>query len=119
MKFALLVYENSAAFAERDDPKKRTAYWSDWAIYTSAIRDAGIMLDGAGFQPPDNGVVVQIVRGKLKVEEGPYAGTNEQLGGYYVIDVPDLDTALDWAARLPCATTGKVEVRPLLQRGPR
>lgn len=117
MKFALLVYETASEFAARSDPKRKEAYWAGWSGYTKAIKDAGIMVDGAGLQTPDNATIVQLKGGRRQVQDGPFADTKEQLGGYYIIDVPDLDTALDWAARLPCATTGKVEVRPTLQRG--
>jgi hypothetical protein len=72
------------------------------------------MVGGAGLQPPPLGTTVRERDGKRHVQDGPYADTKEQLGGFYEIDVPDLDTALDWAARCPSASTGAVEVRPNL-----
>ena len=59
---------------------------------------------------------MQVAGGKRQVQDGPFADTKEQLGGFFVIDVADLDTALAWAARAPCAATGGVEVRPVLPR---
>ena len=61
---------------------------------------------------------MRVVDGKRRVQDGPFADTKEQLGGYFVIDVPDLDTALAWAARSPSAATAGVEVRPVLAMKP-
>jgi len=72
------------------------------------------MVGGSALQPPAVATTVRQRDGKRQVQDGPYAETKEQLGGYYEIEVADLDTALDWAARCPAATTGVVEVRPNL-----
>jgi hypothetical protein len=72
------------------------------------------MIGGAALQPPQAATMVRQRDGKRHVQDGPYAEAKEQLGSYYVINVPDLDTALDWAARCPAAATGAVEVRPNL-----
>jgi hypothetical protein len=69
---------------------------------------------GKGLEPPSTGTTVRLRDGERIVQDGPYADTKEQLGGFFVIDVPDLDAALDWAARCPAATDGVVEVRPVL-----
>ena len=72
------------------------------------------MVGGSGLQPPSVATTVRQRDDKRQVQDGPYADTKEQLGGYYEIEVADLDTALDWAARCPAAATGAVEVRPNL-----
>ena len=72
------------------------------------------MAGGAGLQPPQQATTIRHQDGTQRVQDGPYAEAKEQLGGYYVIDVPDLDQALAWAARCPAASTGAVEVRPNL-----
>ena len=72
------------------------------------------MVGGSALQPPAVATTVRQRDGKRQVQDGPYAETKEQLGGYYEIEVADLDTALDWAARCPAASTGAVEVRPNL-----
>jgi hypothetical protein len=72
------------------------------------------MVGGSGLQPPAVATTVRQRDGKRQVQDGPYAETKEQLGGYFEIEVADLDTALDWAARCPAAATGAVEVRPNL-----
>lgn len=72
------------------------------------------MVGGAALQPPSAATTVRQQNGKQHVQDGPYADTKEQLGGYFVIEVPDLDKALEWAARCPAAAAGAVEVRPNL-----
>ena len=83
----------------------------------TAMHGAGIVKSGAGLEPPSTATSLRIQGGKRRVQDGPFADAKEQLGGFYVIDVPDLDTALEWAARAPCATTGGVEVRPIHSGG--
>ena len=114
MKYALLCYESAAAFAAREDPNKSGAYWDSWMAYGQALRQAGVFVEGAGFLPPDKGTSVRIKNDKRTVHDGPYAESKEQLGGYYVIDVADLDAALSWAAKAPSSSDGTTEVRPLL-----
>jgi hypothetical protein len=72
------------------------------------------MVGGAGLQPANVATTPRLGDGKRQVQDGPYADTKEQLGGYYVINVPDLDIALDWAARIPAAPGSVIEVRPNL-----
>ena len=112
MQFTILVYETQSELAARTDPKRKDAYWGAYRAYTKALRDAGVMVGGAGLEPPRTGTTVRAHDGKRRVQDGPFADTKEQLGGYYVIDVPDLDKALEWAARCPSASTGSAEVRP-------
>jgi hypothetical protein len=114
MKYTILIYENEAEFRSRTDERRKEAYWGAYRAYTQALQAAGVMVGGAGLQPPPVGTTVRQRDGKRQVQDGPYAETKEQLGGFYQIDVPDLDTALDWAARCPAASTGAVEVRPNL-----
>jgi hypothetical protein len=114
MKYTILIYENETAFTSRTDERRKDAYWGAYRAYTQALQAAGVMVGGAGLQPPPLGTTVRQRDGKRQVQDGPYAETKEQLGGFYEIDVPDLDTALDWAAGCPAATTGAVEVRPNL-----
>ncbi len=86
----------------------------DWSAYTQALIEAGIMVSGAGLQGTDTATTVQVRSGERLLTDGPFADTKEHLLGFYVIDVPDLDTALDWAAKVPNVRTGSVEVRPVL-----
>lgn len=114
MKFALLFQEPAAEFAARNDPAKAPAYWGAWKAYIEAVRAAGVMVGGAGLMPPDTATTLRLRGGERLVQDGPFADTKEQLGGFVMIDVPDLDAALAWAARSPAASVGSVEVRPEL-----
>ena len=114
MKYTILVYESESDFRARTDPQRKDAYWATYRAYTKALTDAGVMIGGAGLQPPGRGTTVRHYDGKRDVQDGPYADSKEQLGGYYVIEVRDLDAALEWAVRCPAASSGAVEVRPNL-----
>lgn len=114
MKYTILIYETETDFSARADERRKDAYWGAYRAYTKALTEAGVMVGGAGLQPVRNATTVRQKGGKRQVQDGPYAEAKEQLGGYYVIEVPDLDSALDWAARCPAAATGAVEVRPNL-----
>jgi hypothetical protein len=114
MKYTILIYESETDFGARTDDRRKTAYWGAYREYTQALKVAGVMVGGAPLQPAQLGTTVRQRDGKRYVQDGPYAEAKEQLGGYYEIDVADLDTALDWAARCPAASTGAVEVRPNL-----
>lgn len=112
MHYTLLAYESPASFALRDDPNKNQAYVAGWTAYTKTLIDAGILVSGAGLQLPDTATTVALIDGKRQVQDGPYADTKEQLGGFYIIDVANLDTALEWAARVPAGVGSVIEVRP-------
>ncbi len=114
MQYALLLTESPEDFASRTDPARADAYWASWSAYVAAIHESGIFVAGAGLQPPDTATTVRIRGGSTEVQDGPFADVKEQLGGVFVIEVPDLDAALEWAARCPSTSTASVEVRPVL-----
>jgi hypothetical protein len=114
MQYMLLLNEPETEFAKRADPDQAGAYWGGWNAFIGAMAEAGIIIKGDGLQGPHTATTVRVRDGKRLVQDGPFADTKEQLGGYFVIDVPDLDTALDWAARAPSAAYASVEVRPVL-----
>lgn len=114
MQFMLILNETAADFDRRNDPVQAGDYWGGWTAFIGAMAKAGVIVNGDGLQGPMTATTVRVRDGKRVVEDGPYADTKEQLGGYFVIDVPDLDAALDWAARAPSALTASVEVRPVL-----
>jgi hypothetical protein len=109
MKFALLVHVNKEAGDQVDATTARAAGMA----YGEALRAAGIFVAGAGLESPQSATVVSVRKGQRQVHDGPYAETKEYLGGFVIVDVPDLDAALEWAARHPAAALGQVEVRPL------
>ncbi len=86
---------------------------TDWVAYTSALHAAGVLVAGHALHSPDAATSVQVRHGRRLLIDGPFADTKEHLIGYYVLDVPHLDVALDWAAKAPNARTGTIEVRPL------
>lgn len=114
MKFMMTMIETMDDFAKRDDPTQAPAYWAAWMAYSKAIEESGVLQNAAGLQPPSTGATVRLADGKRHVQDGPFADSKEQLGGYFVVDVADLDAALELAAKAPCASSGAVEVRPLL-----
>ncbi|WP_035985912.1 YciI family protein [Leptolyngbya sp. KIOST-1] len=108
MQYAILVYETEHDLAHRE--QQMPAY----SAYSQALADAGVMVGGAALHPSHTATTLQLKDGQRQVQDGPFADTKEQLGGFFLIEVPDLDTALDWAARCPAASNCAVEVRPLL-----
>jgi hypothetical protein len=90
------------------------AYNAGWMAYVGALHKSGVVVNGHGLEGPHAATSIRVRGDKRQVQDGPFADTKEQLGGYFVINVADLDAALEWAARAPCASTGGVEVRPVL-----
>jgi hypothetical protein len=114
MQYMLIFNETAEELARREDPAAAPEYWGAWSAFVAAIGSAGVVVSGNALQPPRTGTRVRIVDGARQVQDGPYADTHEHLGGYFVVEVPHLDAALEWAARAPCASAGSVEVRPVL-----
>jgi hypothetical protein len=112
MKYMLLIYGNEAA-ARSASKEAVGQIVAAYGAYTEAMKKAGVHVDSSRLQPTSAGTTVRVANGKTEVLDGPYAETKEQLAGYYMIDVPDLDAALSWAARCPGASHGTMEVRPL------
>jgi hypothetical protein len=112
MQYMLMLYVR-----EGDWPKLTKAEQEQgmaaYTAYTEALRKAGVFAGGNRLQPGSAATTVRIANGKSQVLDGPFADAKEQLGGYYMIDVPDLDAAISWAARCPTAGHGVVEVRPV------
>ena len=112
MKYMLLIYGNEAALqsaSAADLEEMHAAY----VAYTEALHKAGVWVGGSRLRPTSDATSVRTREGKVEVLDGPYAETKEQLGGYYMIDVPDLDQAIDWAKKCPAAQFGTIEVRPI------
>ncbi len=112
MQYMLLIYGNEAGLqsaSKADVDQMHAAY----GAYSEALQKAGVIVGGNRLRPTASASTVRVANGKTQVLDGPYAETKEQLGGYYMIDVPDLDAALSWAARCPGASHGAMEVRPI------
>jgi hypothetical protein len=108
MKYALLVYQSQESFDRRD-----AAMMAAGRAYGEALQAAGVFVGGAGLESPQTATTVSVREGKRQVHDGPYAETKEFLAGFGIIEVPDLDAALEWAARHPAIGYSSVEIRPL------
>src|SRR5215470_12153017 len=109
MRYALLVFQPQEQF----ELPRESSMIAAGKAYGEALRAAGVVVTAAGLQSPHSATMVSVRDGKRQVHDGPYAETKEFLGGFVIIDVPDLDAALEWAARHPAAATSAVEVRPV------
>jgi hypothetical protein len=114
MEYLLIMTETADEFAQRDDAGRAGEYWGAWSAFVTALNESGIVRAGAALQPPQTATTVRTRQGEIVVEDGPFADSKEQLGGFFVIEVADLDEALEWARRCPAAVSGAVEVRPVL-----
>jgi len=85
-----------------------------WRAYDRALNEAGVFVEGSGLQHPSTATTVRLEEGRRLVQDGPFANTREQLGGYIIVETKSLNDALDWAARCPAAGYGAIEVRPVL-----
>ena len=112
MKYLLLIYGNEAGMLSASQEMAGQMI-AAYGAYTEAMKKAGVHVDSSRLRPTSAGTTVRVANGKTEVLDGPYAETKEQLGGYYMVDVPDLDAALSWAPRCPGASHGAIEVRPL------
>ena len=112
MKFMLLINGDESRL-NPDQPAGTAPVSPEFMAYTEAMQKAGIMLGGDRLRPTSAGARVRVRDGKSVVLDGPYADAKEQLGGYYMIDVPSLDEAIAWAVRCPAAKYGTIDVRPL------
>jgi len=113
MLYALLIYEKQADFARRYSPVETNEYVGAWRTYYQAMVEAGIYVGGHPLDVPETATTVRLSDNKSQIQDGPYANTKEQLGGFILLELPSLDAALEWAARCPAAAYGAVEVRPL------
>ncbi|WP_237153318.1 YciI family protein [Oryzibacter oryziterrae] len=114
MKYVLVVHEGPEGLATLRDPARCGPYMGAWGAYAKALVDAGVFAGGAGLQLPETATAVRKAAGKVQVQDGPFADSKEQLAGFFQIDVPDLDKAIEWAGKSPIADGGVMEVRPAI-----
>ena len=101
MEYMMAIHEGPDAWAARQDFSRREEYWASWMAYIQAIRQAGIVKAGNGLEPPETGTTVRLRDGRRQVQDGPFADTKEQLGGFFVLEVPDLDVGAGLGGALP------------------
>jgi hypothetical protein len=114
-RYMLLIAEGASTIQPGDPDWD--AMMGEYNAFSGWLREQGWMLGGDALQPPETATTVQVRDGRRIVTDGPFAETKEQLGGYYVVDVPSLDDALEAAARIPGARMGRIEVREIAELG--
>ena len=117
MKYMLLIYNNPAEEPAYGSPEFEQMMAGFFAA-NEQMRNDGVLCDGDGLQGVETATSLRIKAGKVETMDGPFAETHEHLGGYYVVDVEDLDAALKYAALIPAAHFGTIEVRPLMDYAP-
>jgi hypothetical protein len=116
MKYMLLIYGDEKAWTRLSKAEVDHVTGAYFA-YTEEMRKAGAFVAGDPLKATDTATTVRARGGKTTHTDGPFAETKEQLGGYYLLEVPDLDAALRWAAKCPGAAHGSIEVRPVMPMG--
>ncbi len=117
MQYLLLLRSDEVGWAKLD-PETQNQWVGAYEAFAQALGDAGVFRGSNRLEPTSQGATVRVTDGKPQVLDGPFADSKEQLGGYFVIEVPDLDSAVAWATRCPGARHGLVEVRAVGE-GPR
>jgi hypothetical protein len=112
MQYLLMLHSSETGWSNMT-PAQQEQGVAAYNAFTEALKKAGALVGSNRLQPTSAATTVRVANGKTQVLNGPYADSKEQLGGYYLIDVTDLDAAISWAARCPGASHGIVEVRPI------
>ena len=116
MRYLCLIYFDEQEAANMSE-EEMGVIMEAYGKYTEALQGAGAMLAGEALQPTATATTVQVRNGSTLTTDGPFAETKEQLGGFYMIEAKDLDEAIAWAAKIPGATGGSIEVRPIMEFG--
>jgi hypothetical protein len=113
MKYALTIYRDESAVQDAT-PEEMAAISQAYMNLTKMMEAKGALVAGEGLYPTPTATTVRVRDGERSVSDGPFAETKEQLGGFYVLDCKDLDEAIEWAAQIPGAQSGSVEIRPVM-----
>ena len=116
MKYMLLIHDEEKAWAKLTEAERQKMY-AEYGAFSTELRAAGQHLASSQLQPTSTATSVRVRDGKRLVTDGPFAETREQLGGYYLIEAKNLDEAIGWAAKVPSAKVGTIEVRPIVEMG--
>jgi hypothetical protein len=114
MQYMLLIYDDEAIFQNMSE-EERGRFLNEYFAYSDELRAAGAYVAADALQPTSDATTVRVRDGEQLVTDGPFAETKEQLGGYYLIEAESLDEATAWAAKIPSARLGSIEVRPVMQ----
>lgn len=113
MQYMILIHGEESTWATMP-PAEAQAAFASYMAYNQELVAAGVMRGGGQLKPTHTATTVRVRSGAVQLTDGPFAETKEQFGGYYLIEVADLDAALAWAAKCPGALVGSVEVRPIM-----
>jgi hypothetical protein len=113
MKYLLTIYGDESGWNDLS-PEESQQIMAAYGAFGEKAQAAGAMLGGEGLQPTSTATTVRVRNGETLTTDGPFAETREQLGGYYLFECKDLDEAIGWAAQIPGAQSGSVEVRPVM-----
>lgn len=114
MQYLLMIYENEKVWVDMPEAQ-RNSMFGEYMTYTNDIKATKHFIAGDALQPVATATTVRVRDGKTQVTDGPFAETREQLGGFFMIDAPDLDAAINIASRIPAAKKGTVEIRPVVE----
>ncbi|HEX2037788.1 MAG TPA: YciI family protein [Chloroflexota bacterium] len=114
MRYACLIYTDEAASPPDDSPEAQQVF-AAYDAFEREAREAGVYDVGEALHEVAKATTVRVRNGERLVTDGPFAETKEQLGGFYILNCKDLDEALAWAAKIPAATRGSIEVRPIME----
>ena len=112
MKYLLMICTDEVAEARMSQPAMADMM-KQYFAFTQDAKDKGVYVGGNALQPTSTATTVRVRDGKTITSDGPFTETKEQIGGYYLMECKDLDEAIAWAARIPSATNGSIEVRPI------
>ena len=113
MRYLLTIYGDESGWNDVT-PEQSGQIMAAYGAFGEEAQKAGVLLGGEGLQPTSTATTVRVRDGEALTTDGPFAETREQLGGYYLLDCTDLDDAISWAAKIPGARSGSVEVRPVM-----
>ena len=114
MKYLCLIYQDEQGALKVPTAEMEKAMAEYWA-FTDDIKKTGHHIASNGLQPTKTATTVRVRNGKVSTTDGPFAETKEQLGGFYLVEAESIDEAIDWAAKIPSARFGTIEVRPVMQ----
>jgi hypothetical protein len=112
MKYVVLICSDETTDTQPGSPENQ-AVMEEYGALAADMAKAGVMVDGYRLRTTDTATTVRVDQGRVVTTDGPFAETKEQIGGFFVLECKDLDEATSWAARIPTARTGSVEVRPV------
>jgi hypothetical protein len=113
VQYMLLIFDDERVWGEMSEDERSRLY-AEYGVFTDELREAGALVSADQLQPSTTATSVRVRDGETLTTDGPFAETKEQLGGYYLIEAESLDEAIEWAAKIPSAKGGTIEVRPVV-----